>query len=251
MGDATGGHHRASLNAFGEIVLKNTMGRLAGAVLACALITLTVAPAASAQETDPTPTSEVAETTAPSETSESPAPTSSSSPEPTSSQPPVTTPSSPTTSKPPVDPTPTSTSKPTETSDPTTPTEPPEEPFEDGLVYGIDLGDGEAVLVISCASGAPTNVTSPDFQVTDGPFQDEVDGRFWGYGLKLRSGAVVDGENVHVSFSCGGKQYSTVPVPPAGGAGGGGKAPEKTEKAQVKYAPKGGVATGFGGTAQA
>jgi hypothetical protein len=237
------------LNVFGEIVLKNTMGRLAGAVLACALITLTVAPAASAQTTDPTPTSEVTETSAP---SEPPTPTSSSVPDPTPSEPPVvTTPSSPTTSKPPVDPNPTSTSKPTETPDPTEPTEPPEEPYKDGLVYGIDFGDGEAVLVISCASGAPENVTSPDFDITAGPFQDEVDGRFWGYGLKLHAGAVVNGEDVRVSFSCGGKQYGDVPVPPAGGAGGGGVVPEKkTEKAQVKYAPKGGVATGFGGTAQ-
>jgi hypothetical protein len=235
--------------------LKNTMGRLAGAVLACALITLTVAPAASAQETNPTPTSEVTETSAPSE-SPTPTPTSSSVPDPTPSEPPVvTTPPSPTTSKPPVDPTPTSTSKPTETpdpTDPTEPTEPPVEPLEDGLVYGIDFGDGEGVLVISCAAAAPTNVTSPDFEITDGPFQDEVDGRVWGYGIKLRSGAVVDGENTRVSFTCDGKQYSNVPVPPAGGTGGGGVAPEKkTEKAQVKYAPKGGVATGFGGTAQA
>ena len=38
---------------------------------------------------------------------------------------------------------------------------------------------------------------------------------------------------------------------PGGGAGAGAPGVSKDGKSQVKYAPKGGIETGFGGTAQA
>ncbi|MFB9690131.1 hypothetical protein [Amycolatopsis plumensis] len=226
--------------------MKKTLGRLAGAVLAGALLTLTVSPAAFAQEA-PAGTTEAAPT------SEAPPSTGlpTSTPVPTSEQPTSQQPTSePPTSQPPTSTgtgTPTS-GKPTKPTTPTTePTTEPTDPFPHGddyvddVAYAWEFDGGLGVLVIACAVGEPKNVVSNDFSVAAGPFQDGADGRYWGFDIQLNEGKHLT-DDTTVSWSCEGKPV-TRPVGHGGGSA--------TVGGQVKVTPKaGGVETGGGATAR-
>ncbi|WP_409489468.1 hypothetical protein [Amycolatopsis sp. cmx-11-12] len=219
--------------------MKKTLGRLAGAVLAGAVISLAVTPAAMAQDetttTPPAPTSETPTTapspswtggkvtTAPPESSGAP---SSSSQQPTS-----------TSGKPP-------SSKPSPTSTSETPTTAPEDPFYDNVGAGYIGDTGIGALVIACQSGEPSNVSAPDFDIIRHN-QAEDDGRYWVYIVKVKKS--FKGNSSSFTWTCDGKPGKAdieFESPIGGGAG----TPGKPEK-QVKYAPKGGIETGFGATA--
>ncbi|WP_235716264.1 hypothetical protein [Amycolatopsis sp. ATCC 39116] len=233
--------------------MRKPLGRLAAAVISGALITLTTAPAALAEEsTTPEVTTttsaapESTETSAPSSSAETTSATSSATS--TTSRPSLT--SSPGTTTTPVTTT-TGSSEPSSTSS----SAPEEPPYEDDTAYGIDLGDGTGVLIIACAAGQPTGVWSPDFDILDGPYQEEQDGRYWDYLVQLHEGKSFDDGTVTADWTCAG-------APQGGGASGGGVAPvpgsgEAGEwqqsnggDAQVSFAPKAGVETGAGGTAR-
>ena len=247
---------------FLERTLRKPLGRLAAAVLAGALITFAAAPAAIADEsavpttpsvaesstetstpdTSTTSTTSSSDTTTRSETS-SPSSSSSSSAQTTTSAPSSSTSTSADT---------TESSKPSETSESTTAGWPPD-PYVDNAGYSIDLGNGQVVVIIACAAGEPTGFSSPQFDLVDGPYQQEQDGRYWDYLVQLHDGVAPDG--LQGDWTCGGPQ--------GGGASGGGEiAPGANSadagawqgsnggNAQVRYAPKEGVETGFGGTAQ-
>ncbi|AGM02644.1 hypothetical protein AORI_0055 [Amycolatopsis keratiniphila] len=223
-----------------EIILKKTLGRLAGAVLAGAVISLAVTPAALAQDetttTPPAPTSETP-TTAPSPswtggkvTSASPessAPASSSSQQPT-----PTSSDKPTSGKP----------SPTSTSE--KPTTPPEEPYVDNVGAGYIGDNGVGALVIACESGEPSNVSAPDFDTLYSN-QAEDDGRYWVYIVKVKKS--FKGNSSTFTWTCDGKP-GKADIEFEAPIGGGAATPGKPEK-QVKYAPKGGIETGFGATA--
>jgi hypothetical protein len=234
--------------------VRRPLGRLAAVVAAGALITFAAAPAALADEpTSPaTTTSESTEsevTTTTTTTAESPATSTTKSTETTSS----------TTTSGPASTTSTSadtteSSKPTETSSSSTSGKPEEPPYQDDTAYGIDLGDGYGAVIIACAAGEPTGVSSPDFDILDGPYQEEQDGRYWDYAVQLHDGLTFANDDISADWTCG---------TPGGGATGGGAVPavpgsgdaaawqaSNGGKAQVGYAPKTGVETGFGGTAQ-
>ncbi|MEW2506432.1 hypothetical protein ACQPXB_00395 [Amycolatopsis sp. CA-161197] len=245
--------------------MKKTLGRLAGAVLAGALISLAVTPSAFAQEDNggtPTtsevatpPTSDTPVTDAPaSDTPSSDAPASSQAPS-SSDNPPATS-GQPTETSQPGDPgNPGNTGEPSDSSTPTTSgseeTSTPEEPpYVDDSAYGIDFDGGQGLFVIACAAGEPTNVSSSDFDLLEGPHQDETDGRYWGWLVQRHDGVSFDAGNVTATWTCGGDQTGDQPVPPAGGAGAGSAGTTNGDgTSQVKYAPKGGVETGFGGMA--
>ncbi|SFW52788.1 hypothetical protein [Amycolatopsis australiensis] len=223
--------------------MKKTLGRLAGAVLAGALLTLTVSPAALAQEAPATSTTEAAPTSEAPTTTEAPTSTSAPSSEqptseqPTSEQPPTSTGTG----------TPTS-GKPTKPSESTTePTTEPTDPFPhgddylDNVAYAWELEKGAGLLAIACAAGEPKNVVSNDFSVVGGPYQDGADGRYWGFDIQLNEGKHLS-DATEVSWTCEGKPV-TKPVAPGGGSA--------TVGAQVKVTPKaGGVETGGGATAR-
>ncbi|KFU75453.1 hypothetical protein [Amycolatopsis lurida] len=223
--------------------MKKTLGRLAGAVLAGAVISLAVTPVAMAQTesttTPPAPSSE-APSSAPSPSSpggdvtstptESSAPASSSSHEPT-----PTSSGKPTSGKP----------SPTSTSEkPTTTTAPPEEPYVDNVGAGYIGENGIGALVIACESGEPTNVSAPDFDTVYGN-QAEDDGRYWVYIVKVKKS--FKGNSSTFTWTCDGKP-GKADIEFEAPIGGGAATPGKPEK-QVKYAPKGGIETGFGATA--
>ncbi|PXY37666.1 hypothetical protein BA062_03310 [Prauserella flavalba] len=240
------------------------MRGIAGAALSTTLIlTVFVGPALAQDEEAGTSTDvAVTTTTAPPETTTSEsAPetsTSESAPETTTSE----SDSATTTTS--AEPTATETSESEETSTTTTssePTGPEEPPYVDDSGYGIDLDpeQGLGLLLIACAAGEPTGVTSPDFEILDGPWQDETDGRYWAYLVQLQPGLTFAGGNVVADWVCGGE--------PGGGSGsgGGGSTPvapvpgsedagdwqrENGGDAQVGFAPKGGVETGAGGIAR-
>ncbi|MEV6898030.1 hypothetical protein [Amycolatopsis sp. NPDC051372] len=243
--------------------MKKTLGRLAGAVLAGALISLAVTPTALADDepgTTPTtsevstpPTSDTPVTDAPpaSDTPSSDAPSSSEAP--SSSDTPPTTGGQPTDTSQPGNPG--NTGEPSDSATPTTSgseeTSTPEEPpYEDDIAYGIDFDGNQGLFVIACAAGEPTNVSSSDFDLIEGPHQDETDGRYWGWLVQRHDGVSFDAGNVTATWTCGGDQTGDQPVPPAGGAGAGSAGTTNGDgSSQVKYAPKGGVETGFGGMA--
>ncbi|GAB3355686.1 hypothetical protein [Amycolatopsis echigonensis] len=243
--------------------MKKTLGRLAGAVLASALISLAVVPAANADPVTDTSSSapaDAGESTPPSESpaSETTPPVSS----PATSAPATETGTPTETSAPTETGNPTETGKPTETgqptdtSKPTTPTTtssetPPEEPpYVDDIAYGVDLDGNDGVFVIACAAGEPTNVHSKDFDLVEGPYQFEDDGRYWGWTVKRHEGVSFDNGIVYASWTCGTKPTDGGHVPPAGGAGAGSAGTTGGHgDSQVKYAPKHGIETGFGGMA--
>ena len=243
-----------------------TLSRVAGIAAAGALITAATAPAALAQ----TDTSAPETTTT---TSEATTTTASSTSETTTTTAPSTTATTGATTT-----TPSLTdSVKTEAPDPTSTTttaasEPPKDTYQDNVGHGfVGLG-GEGVLVIACAAGAPGNVATQYLSVTGGPDQDESDGRYWNYSVRVAD-APAGTTTAKFSWTCAGVEgngvvefepeeppvtstsatpSSTAPVTTATSATStptsaapGNSAP----KAQVKVAPKGGVETGFGGTA--
>ncbi|MGW3999608.1 hypothetical protein ACWEF6_39465 [Amycolatopsis sp. NPDC004772] len=220
--------------------MKKTLGRLAGAVLAGALLTLTVSPAALAQEAPVVSTTEAAPTTT------TGAPTTTEAPPSTSSSQPTTQPTS---SQPTSEPTSTGTGTPTsgKPTRPTTPTTEPTDPFPHGddyiddVAYAWEFDGGVGILVIACAKGEPRNVKANDFTVAAGPYQDEADGRYWGFDIQLNEGKHLT-DDTEVSWVCEGKPV-TRPVGHGGGSA--------TVGGQVKVTPKaGGVETGGGATAR-
>ncbi|WP_370969844.1 hypothetical protein [Amycolatopsis sp. cg9] len=246
-----------------------TLSRVAGIAAAGALITAATAPAALAQtdtttpETTTTTSSETTTTTAPSTTG-------------------TTTTTAPSTSETTGTTTTPSVTGPVQTDAPgtattTVPSEPPKDDYQDNVGHGfVGLG-GEGVLVIACAAGRPGAVATQYLSVTGGPDQDEADGRYWNYSVRVVD-APAGTTTAKFSWTCDGVEgnglvefeqeqppvtststsssstvpSSTAPVTTATSAtttptsaAPGNSAP----KAQVKVAPKGGVETGFGGTA--
>ncbi|WIY04370.1 hypothetical protein QRX60_11170 [Amycolatopsis mongoliensis] len=159
--------------------------------------------------------------------------------------------------------------------------EPPkdDDPQQDNVGHGFVGVGGEGVLVIACAAGAPGNVATQYLDVTSGPDQDGANGLLWNYTVRVTSlpaGTTTgkfswtcgkqDGEGIvefeqeqpptstSPSTSTSASPSSTAPITTATSAttvtttttASGNAAP----KAQVKVAPKGGVETGFGGTAR-
>ncbi|MEV0068237.1 hypothetical protein [Amycolatopsis sp. NPDC050768] len=281
--------------------MKKPLGRLAGAVLAGAALTLASAPAAFAQD-DPTAP---VETTVTSESTDSPAPTTSDSSTaetptsdsstPTSATPPSTTDDIETPADPEVQTTEgrhaPAAAKPRaaedakdsddgQNADETTETTAPTDPYTDNAGHGfVGLG-GEGVLVIACASGAPGNVATVGLTVTAGPDQDGADGRYWNYDVRVIDGFT--GTTAPFSWTCDGQEghgdvtFEQVAPPtsdtsetPATSDTPTGSTTSPTTSAstsdtpkatpgpvvtrpavQVRYAPQGGVETGFGGTAR-
>jgi hypothetical protein len=251
----------AARRTFLERTLRKTVGRLAAVVAASALITFAAAPAALADETSsPTaPTSEPSTTgtTTPTTSASASASTSSSAPattETTSSATSTTGASSSTSTSAGT----TESSKPTATSSSRTSSTPQEPPYQDGTGYGLDLGNGKGILIIACAAGEPTDVTSPDFDIVDGPYQEEQDGRYWDYLVQLHGDLTFASGQVQADWKCGsdapqggGGASGGTTVPPVAGSGdAAGWQASNGGSAQVAYAPKSGVETGFGGTAQ-
>ncbi|GAA5152652.1 MULTISPECIES: hypothetical protein [Amycolatopsis] len=125
------------------------------------------------------------------------------------------------------------------------------------MAGGADLPEGFGFVVVACAGGEPKNLSSPSFDVLEGPYQEEQDGRYWDYLVQRHEGVSFDDPNQHIeaSWEC--------PAPQGGGASTGGDITpipgtgdadawqaSNGGKPQVRYAPKTGVETGFGGTAQ-
>lgn len=255
-----------------------TLSRVAGIVSAGALITFAAAPAALAQ--DETTTPETTTTTSPSETTTTTAPTS------TETTAPVTTTGT-TTAAPSSSHVTTTTTPKTTSSAPET-TEPPKDDYQDNTGHGFIGLSGEGVLVIACAAGKPGEVATQYLSVTGGPDQDEADGRLWNYSVRVAD-APAGTTTAKFSWTCAGVEgngtvefeqeqqpptstvtaTSTATSPgtstPSSSAPSSSTAPLTTApsttatsatpagnaapKAQVKVAPKGGVETGFGGTA--
>ncbi|MGW3960369.1 hypothetical protein ACWED2_11150 [Amycolatopsis sp. NPDC005003] len=261
-----------------------TLSRVAGVVFAGALATFAATPAALAQtetSTSPTETTTSTSETSTSETSTSSSPTSTTAPSSTS----ATTPSQrtngdvKTTEKQRVAPK----AEPELKGD--TQELPKGDGYQDNVGHGfVGLG-GEGVLVIACAAGRPGAVATQYLSVTGGPDQDEADGRLWNYSVRVVD-APAGTTTAKFSWTCGGVEgngtvefeqkpqpptstvtvtatatstaTSTVTSTPSSGAPASSTAPITTgstpagnaaPKAQVKVAPKGGVETGFGGTA--
>jgi cytoskeletal protein RodZ len=251
-----------------------TLSRVAGVVFAGALATFAAAPAALAQdETSTTPTEA---TTSTSETSTSSSPTS------TTSESPASVPSS-TSGIATADP---AQSEVRTTDKRIAPKAAPEikgdtqEPSKDDDGYQDNTGHGfvglggEGVLVIACAAGKPGEVSTQYLSVTGGPDQDEADGRLWNYSVRVVD-APAGTTTAKFSWTCAGVEgngivefqqeepptststststapSSTAPVTTATSTPTTSTAPpgNAAPKAQVKFAPKGGVETGFGGTA--
>ncbi|QXV60583.1 hypothetical protein [Amycolatopsis sp. TNS106] len=220
--------------------MKKTLGRLAGAVLAGAVISLAVTPVAMAQTetttTPPAPSSETATSTpsspggdVTSTPPESSAPASSSSQEPT-----PTSSDKPTSGKP----------SPTTTSEKPTTTTPPMPELNVGAGY---VEGKEGALAILCGS-EPTDVNAPDYIITDA-FQDGADAFVWIYVVEAKPG--FNGTTSTFTWTCDGKPgKGDIEIE---GIGGGATAPGADKpgkpKKQVKLKPKGGIETGFGATA--
>jgi hypothetical protein len=228
--------------------LKKTLGRLAGAVLTGAVLSLAVAPVAVAQTDPSTSITEAPSTETTSSTPGEPTYTGG----PVTTAPPETTQTgAPTTSAPgTTEPTkPTGTTKPTEptSSKPSEPTTPPEDPYVDNIGAGYVGEDGIGALVIACESGEPTDVSAPDF-TTELSYQDETDGRYWIYIVKVKP--EFQGNSSTFTWTCNGESGKgdiEFESPIGGGSGTPGGKPEKPK--QVKLKPKGGIETGFGATA--
>ncbi|MEU5258629.1 hypothetical protein [Amycolatopsis sp. NPDC021455] len=245
-----------------------TLSRVAGIVSAGALITFAAAPAALAQtETETTTASPATETSSSETTTTAP---------PTSETPTSTATTTATTSADPtnvVTTTTTTASAPTSTS---ADSEPLKDDYQDNTGHGfVGLG-GEGVLVIACASGKIGPVSTQYLSVTGGPDQDESDGRYWNYTVRVVD-APAGTTTAKFSWTCDGVEgngivdfeqvqqpptstsstptsteptstnpSSTAPITTATSAA---PAGNSAPKAQVKVAPKGGVETGFGGMA--
>jgi len=152
----------------------------------------------------------------------------------------------------------------------------PGKAYQDNVGHGYVGTNGDGVLVIACAAGAPSNVATANLSVTAGPDQDGADNRLWNY--EVRVVGDFHGPTSKFSWTCGGKpgegvvdfkQPPTTPpstttpstttpststTVPSTTAPTTSKtttaAPSAKPKPQVKFVPQGGVETGFGGTAQ-
>lgn len=232
--------------------MKKSLGRVAGAVLAGALLTLIVSPAALAQEAPVDTVTQAPATTEAPVTSEAPAT-------------PTTTTTVPTSTG-------TVTAEPTKPGEPTDASTNPTKPapitgtsapdglpheaddYVDDWAYGIDFLDGDDVfgangaLVIACAAGQPANVFSSDIDLKlesfENPYQDESDGRYWIFYVHRHAGESFDKQTITVGWDCGGRHVQK-PIPPAGGGASAG-----SPGSQVKVQPKGGIETGGGATAR-
>lgn len=255
----------------------STLSRVAGIVAAGALITFAAAPAASAQtETETTTASPTTETT---------------SSEATTTAPPATetpTTSATTTGTTSADPTNVVTTTTTTASAPTSTSadgEPPKDDYQDNTGKGFVGAGGEGLLVIACASGKIGPVSTQYLSVTGGPDQDESDGRYWNYTVRVVD-APAGTTTAKFSWTCDGVEgdgivefqqeqppatstspstgtseavttatssavsSSTAPITTATSSSAASVAAgNSAPKAQVKVAPKGGVETGFGGMA--
>lgn len=238
-----------------------TLNRVAGVVSAAALATFAAAPVALAQETDTTTpetttttTTSTSETTTTTTTSESTTPV-------TTTQ--TTAPSTTTEVK--------TTTTPKTTTTTSEETEPPKDDFQDNTGAGFVGVGGEGVLVINCAAGAPGNLATQYLNVTGGPDQDESDGRIWNYTVRVDTlpAGTTTGK---FSWTCDGVEgngtveFEQAPPPETSTTNPSSTAPITTAtstttttttapgnaapKAQVKVTPRGGVETGFGGTAR-
>ncbi|HEY3466927.1 MAG TPA: hypothetical protein VGL47_17480 [Amycolatopsis sp.] len=244
------------------------LSRVAGVVFAGALATFAATPAALAQ-TDPTTAPSSTETS----TSETTTTTTTTSEAPASE---TTTPSTPVTTTGTSTPAPApqnrdlkTTDSPESTTTAADDSEPPKDDYVDAVGHGfVGLG-GEGVLVVACASGKVGDVYTQNLSVTAGPDQDESDGRYWNYTVSVVTPPTE--ATGRFAFFCDGVEHiglidfeqeqpptsssstptstsaasSTAPLTTATSAPAGNNAP----KAQVKVAPRGGVETGFGGTA--
>ncbi|UMP02768.1 hypothetical protein [Amycolatopsis sp. EV170708-02-1] len=222
--------------------MKKTLGRLAGAVLAGAVISLAVTPVAAAQTetttTPPAPTSE-APTTAPSpswsggQVSNPPSWSGgkvTSVPPSSESSTPTSTSGKPTSGKPS-----------TSTSEKPTTTTPPKPELNVGAGY---VEGNEGALAILCGS-EPADVTAPDFTIVDS-FQDGGDAYLWIYIVEAKPG--FKGTSSTFTWTCDGKPGKG-DIEIEGAVGGGATAPGTKPAKQVKLKPKGGIETGFGATA--
>lgn len=249
-------------NSYWELTLRKPLRCLAGAVLANALIFTAVAAPAAAQEIETSTEAAVTTTTAPPETTSTTtsAPTSSSSESSETTAPPTSTTGSETSTPgtsttPPAETSQTSQPSSTTSTQPST-TDPVEEPpYVDDTAWGIDIDPekGIGMLLIACAAGEPTNTHSPDFEILEGPHQDEVDGRYWYYFVQLRPGLTFESNDVQGYWECGGEQTGggSSPIAPVPGSGDADDWQDNNDgEAQVKFAPKGGVETGFGDIAR-
>ncbi|WP_410616381.1 hypothetical protein [Amycolatopsis sp. lyj-109] len=256
--------------------MSRTLSRVAGIVFAGALATFAATPAALAQtETSTSPTDT---TTSTSETPTSGSPTSTTAPSSTSVTPPTTPPTTPSSARGDVK----TTEKqvaPKAEAEPDKPVqEAPKDDYQDNVGHGfVGLG-GEGVLVIACAAGKPSGVATQYLSVTGGPDQDEADGRLWNYSVRVVD-APAGTTTAKFSWTCDGAEgngvvefeqeqqpptstvtatstsapaSSTAPITtaPITTATSSTPAGNAAPKAQVKVAPKGGVETGFGGTAR-
>jgi hypothetical protein len=232
------------------------LGRLAGAVLVGALITFTAAPAAFADETTSPATTTTSESSQTETTTTTTATSSTAAGDTETSSPTTTTSDSAGTTSTSVGTT--ESSKPTETSESSASSTPEEPPYQDDVAYGLDLGKGYGIFAIACAAGEPTGVSSPDFDIVEGPYQEEQDGRYWDYLVQLHGDTTFASGHVRADWKCGGTEPQGgnpsgggVTVPPvAGSSGSGAWQSSNGGNAQVSFAPKSGVETGFGGTAQ-
>lgn len=251
-----------------------TLNRVAGVVSAAALATFVAAPVALAEDGTTSPETTTTTSTSTSETTTTTAPSTSETTTPTT---PVTT--TETTSAPSTTGTKPATSTTTSPSTSAS-TEPPvDDDYQDNTGAGVVGVGGEGSLTINCAAGAPGNVATQYLDITGGPDQDGADGRIWHYSVRVEqlppgtttgkfswTCAGVDGEGV-VTFEQAPPPESSTTNPPTTTS-----APSSTEpvttapvttatstsaapgnaapKAQVKVAPKGGIETGFGGTAR-
>jgi hypothetical protein len=251
-----------------------TLSRVAGIVSAGALITFAAAPAASAQtETETTTVPATTETTSSEATTTAP---------PASETPttPVTTTG--TTSADPTNVVTTTTTTASASTSTSADSEPPKDDYQDNTGKGFVGPGGEGVLVIACASGKIGPVSTQYLSVTGGPDQDESDGRYWNYTVRVVD-APAGTTTAKFSWTCDGVEgngivefqqeqppststssstststatstasSSTAPIVTAtssSAASSAAAAGNSAPKAQVKVAPKGGVETGFGGMA--
>jgi hypothetical protein len=259
-------------------IVGRTLNRVAGVVSAAALATFAATPAALADDETSTSPTETTTSTSTSETTTTTAPTTTETTSPSTS---VTTTGT-TAPDPTTDVTKTTTP---ETSASTT--TPPDDNFPDNTGHGfVGLG-GEGVLVINCVAGHVGNVATQYLNVTGGPDQDESDGRIWNYTVRVTelpagtttgkfswtcdgvegngivefqqpevpptstsstptSSSTVPSSTAPVTTATSSTTTTTTTTATTATTAAGNAAP----KAQVKVAPKGGVETGFGGTAR-
>ncbi|WP_372667608.1 hypothetical protein [Amycolatopsis kentuckyensis] len=246
-----------------------TLNRVAGVVSAAALATFAAAPAALAEDETPTSSTETTTSTSETPTTTAPATTETTTTVPSSTSAITTASPTPpevkTTDKrvaPKAEP---------DVKDDTQEAAPADETQPDNTGHGFVGLSGEGILVIACAAGKPGEVATQYLSVTGGPDQDEANG-LWNYTVRVVD-APAGTTTAKFSWTCGGVEgsgtvdfeqeqppvtstsipSSTAPVttatssttPTTTATPAGNAAP----KAQVKVAPKGGVETGFGGTA--